>query len=121
VINLSDTYVISNNLTISSIRAISFKCQLLTTAKNGNDVLENEITHIHTLVAECTIDKDGKQKPFSYFNYEQLRKSFMKQLLDRIQSFLFTKGDKTEIDHFIKLKVYLYKTYGKGFYVKSKR
>ena len=43
----------------------------------------------------------------------------MKQLLDRIQSFLFTKGDKTEIDHFIKLKVCLYKTYGKGFYVNA--
>ena len=75
--------------------------------------------HIHTLVAECTIDKDGNQKPFSYFNYEQLRKSFMKQLLDRIQSFLFAKGNKTEIDHFIKLKIHLYKTYGKGFYVNA--
>ena len=54
--------------------------------------------HIHTLVAECTIDKNGKQKSFSYFNYEQLRKSFMKQLLDRIQLFLVSKGNKIEID-----------------------
>ena len=37
--------------------------------------------HIHTLVAECTIDKNGNQKPYSYFNYESLRKSFMKQLI----------------------------------------
>ena len=49
MINLCDTYVISNNLTISSIRAIAFKYQLLTAAKNGNDILENEITRINNL------------------------------------------------------------------------
>lgn len=49
VINLSDLYVISNNLSISAIRAIAFKHQLLTAAKNGNDVLENEITRINNL------------------------------------------------------------------------
>ena len=49
MINLSDLYVISNNLSISAIRAIAFKYQLLTAAKNGNDVLENEITRINNL------------------------------------------------------------------------
>ena len=73
--------------------------------------------HIHTLVAECTIDKNGNQKPYSYFNYESLRKSFMKQLIYRMQSVIFSKGDKIEIDEFIRLKIKLYKSYGKGFYV----
>ena len=50
VINLSDAYVISNNLSISSIKAIAFKYQLLTAAKNGNDILENEVNRINNLL-----------------------------------------------------------------------
>ena len=42
-------YVIYNNRAISSIITIAFKYQLLTAAKKGNDVLENEITRINNL------------------------------------------------------------------------
>ena len=43
----------------------------------------------------------------------------MKQLLDRIQLFLVSKGNKIEIDNFIRLKNKLYKSYNKGFYVNA--
>lgn len=81
----------------------------------GRDIKFNP--HIHTLIAECTIDKNGKKKPYSYFNYESLRKSFMNQLLKRMYKFLKRINDKNDIDEFFKIKKELYKKNESGFYV----
>ena len=56
----------------------------------GRDMKFNP--HIHTLVAECTIDKDGKKESFTHFDNQLLRKSFMTQLLKRLQGFLKENG-----------------------------
>lgn len=81
----------------------------------GRDMKFNP--HIHTLVAECTIDKDGKKESFTHFDYQLLRKSFMTQLLKRLQGFLKENGTKAEYNNFFSIKNYLYKTYDNGFYV----
>lgn len=65
--------------------------------------------HIHALVSEGLIDKQGDFKPLKYFNFEFLRKSFMKTLLDLIHK---------ELGHsFYKEKCALYTAKGNGFYV----
>jgi len=82
----------------------------------GRDLKFNP--HIHTLIAECTIDKNGKKKPYHYFNYESLRKAFMNQLLKRMYRFLlFHFSDKEELNSFIKIRLRLYREYDDGFYV----
>lgn len=43
--------------------------------------------HIHCLVTEGGMDEENHYKAINYINYETLRKSFMKQLLDNIKKF----------------------------------
>jgi hypothetical protein len=81
----------------------------------GRDLKFNP--HNHTLIAECTIDKNGKRKPSSNFNYDSLRKSFMNQLLKRMYKFLKGINDNNDIDEFFKIKKELYKKNESGFYV----
>lgn len=49
VINLNDSYLLPNNLSISTVKAIAFKHTLLVAAKNGEDILENEVNRINNL------------------------------------------------------------------------
>ena len=65
--------------------------------------------HIHTLIAECTIDNTGKKKPFTYFNYISLRKSFMNQLLKRMYNYLKENAPKKIVSDFYKLKSEIFK------------
>ena len=81
----------------------------------GRDIKHNP--HIHSLVAECSIDKDGNKKPFNYFNYDSLRKSFMNQVLKRMYIFFKTNNYKKDLNKFIKIRKCLYETSDNGFYV----
>ena len=81
----------------------------------GRDMKFNP--HIHTLIAECTIDNTGKKKPFTYFNYISLRKSFMNQLLKRMYNYLKENAPKKIVSDFYKLKSEIFKNRDNGFYV----
>ena len=83
----------------------------------GRDMKFNP--HIHTLIAECTIDKTGKRKPYSFFNYDSLRKSFMNQLLKRMYHFLKKNATEAELTDFCKLRRELFKKKNSGFYVNA--
>ena len=65
--------------------------------------------HIHALISEGMIDTLGHFKALKYFNYELLRKSFMKCLLDLLH--------KDIGNSFYKEKCDLYKNHVSGFYV----
>ena len=73
--------------------------------------------HIHTLIAECSIDNTGKKRPYNYFNYESLRKSFMNQLLKRMYNYIKLNVSKKAAQDFYKLKCEIYKNKDNGFYV----
>jgi len=85
----------------------------------GRDLKHNP--HIHTLVAEVTIDRFGERKSFTHFNYNLMRKSFMTVLLNRMQIFLKNYGSKDLYDEFIQIKINLYKSKNNGFYVHAPR
>lgn len=74
----------------------------------GRDLKFNP--HLHVLIAECVIDKDNEIKKWEYFNYEQMRKSFQKALLDRMTHRINTA-------QFRKVKNEIYSTSKNGFYV----
>lgn len=90
----------------------------------GRDLKWNP--HIHCLVTQGA-SSNVKNCPkndiwinMTYFNYESLRKSFRKALLDIMQSTLSTT---LPVAHFKKFKVlvnYLYKQFQYGFYVRAK-
>jgi len=82
-----------------------FMCALHTF---GRDIKWNP--HIHCLMSEVLINKEGKTSPYKYFHYVSLRKSFMKCLLDLLYNKIKTK-------EFYQLKCQLYKHKGNGFYV----
>jgi hypothetical protein len=82
----------------------------------GRDMKFNP--HIHSLVAECTIDKYGVKRNYFYFNYESLRKAFKNQLLKRIYRFLKKYGSLNELKRFVRIRNELYTTKNsEGFYV----
>lgn len=81
----------------------------------GRDMKHNP--HIHTLIAECTIDNTGKKKSYTYFNYDSLRKSFMNQLLKRMYNYIKTNVSKEAAQKFYKLKCEIFKNKENGFYV----
>lgn len=66
-------------------------------------------THIHALVTEGMVDRLGNFKEMKYFDYELLRKSFQKSLLDRLHHLL---GNS-----FYPIKCKLYNDNQNGFYV----
>lgn len=73
--------------------------------------------HIHCLVTEGGMDEENHYKAINYINYETLRKSFMKQLLDNIKKF-YTDHPK----YLRKIKSLinqLYKDQKNGFYVNA--
>ena len=65
--------------------------------------------HIHSIISEGMVDCLGNFKHLKYFNYELLRKSFMKSLLDLLHKEL---GNS-----FYKEKCQLYRDNDEGFYV----
>ena len=81
-------------------------CAVLTLHIFGRGL--NWIPHIHVLLAEGGVRKDGSFKRWKHINYESLRRSFQRSLLDRLS----VKIDTIE---FKQLKRKLYKDYSKGF------
>lgn len=81
----------------------------------GRDLKYNP--HIHTLVTECSIDKNGLKEKFDYFNYKTLRTAFMLVLTKKIYRFLIDNSFKDEAKDFYNIKTELYKSKGEGFYV----
>ena len=75
----------------------------------------NDNPHIHVLICEGYMDKDDKFHKYEHFHYEQLRKTFMRILLDKIYDFLKTNY-KNEKNKFYQLKCELYEKYKDGFY-----
>lgn len=69
--------------------------------------------HIHVIIAEEIIDKNGNIKKLNYFNYDALSKRFMKVLLDKMEKY-FGKG------LFKSTKNKMYLKYKNGFYVNNK-
>lgn len=69
--------------------------------------------HIHVIIAEYVVDKNGNLKKFNYFNYDALSKRFMKILLDKMEKY-FGK------DKFKETKNEMYLKYKNGFYVNNK-
>jgi len=105
------TYILENKYT--KYYNLGFKNGFMSALHTfGRDMKWNP--HIHCLMSEILINKDGKTAKFNYFHYESLRKSFMKCLLDNLYNTIRT----TE---FYKLKCKLYKQNGNGFYVYAPR
>lgn len=82
-------------------------CAVLTLHTFGRPL--NWIPHIHVLLAEGGVRKDGSFKHLKHINYDSLRKSFQKCLLDRLDKHF----DSVE---FKQLKRKLYRDYPDGFY-----
>lgn len=82
-------------------------CAVLTLHTFGRPL--NWIPHIHVLLAEGGVRKNGSFKRLSHINYNSLRFSFRKQLLDRLSK-------KIDTLEFKQLKRQLYKDYPDGFY-----
>ena len=72
--------------------------------------------HVHCLLTEGGMDQDGNYKRITYINYESLRKSFMKVLLDKMKDY-FIKYAPEESKKFKYLVNNLYKKDNNGFYV----
>ena len=75
----------------------------------------NDNPHIHVLICEGYMDKYDNFHKYDHFHYEQLRKTFMRILLNKIYHFL-KKNHKNKTYDFYNLKCYLYKKYKDGFY-----
>jgi hypothetical protein len=90
----------------------------------GRDLKWNP--HIHCLVTEGASSNvkacptNDIWRTVTFFNYESLRKSFRKSLLDIMQSTLSTILIDTDFKKFKALVNYLYKQFKYGFYVRAK-
>ena len=85
----------------------------------GRDIKFNP--HIHALIAEATLDINGKRKSYQHFHYESLRKSFMRQLLKNMKAYLKPKLSRRDMAKFHALVHSLYKRYPNGFYTHGPR
>lgn len=82
-------------------------CAVLTLHTFGRGL--NLIPHIHALIAEGGLHKDGSFKPTKHIHYKSLRHSFQKALINRLES-------KIDTIEFKQLKRQLYKDQPDGFY-----
>lgn len=71
--------------------------------------------HIHCLLTEGGMNEEHIYQRISYINYEVLRKSFMKCLLDKMKEFYANQPD--ELRKLKQLISQLYREYTDGFYV----
>lgn len=78
----------------------------------GRDLKWNP--HIHVLLTEGGMTDQGSYKKIKYINYEQLRKSFMKELFDELSLHINVFGNKTT---FYRVKHKSYRNHTNGFYV----
>lgn len=88
---------------------------IITLHTYGRDLKWNP--HVHVLCTEGGMNQDNVYRALSYINYESLRKSFMKQLLDKMKDAL--QSDPKELRKFKYLVNTLYKEKTNGFYVNA--
>lgn len=88
---------------------------IITLHTYGRDLKWNP--HVHVLCTEGGMNKDHVYKAVPYINYASLRRSFMKQLIDKMKAAL-PEGSK-ELKDFKKLVNTLYKEDSHGFYVNA--
>ena len=79
----------------------------------GRDLKWNP--HVHVLCTEGGMNKDHVYKAAPYINYASLRKSFMKQVMDKMRDSL--PKDSKEQKQFRKLMSIIYNEKTNGFYV----
>ena len=72
--------------------------------------------HIHVLLAEALIDKNGKKKNLYFFPFERLRKTFMFKFLSNASQVLKSFGDYSLYREFNILRSKIIKQYKDGFY-----
>ena len=88
---------------------------IITLHTYGRDLKWNP--HVHVLCTEGGMNQDNVYRALSYINYESLRKSFMKQLLDKMKAAL--QSDPKELRKFKQLVNTIYKEKTNGFYVNA--
>jgi len=88
---------------------------IITLHTYGRDLKWNP--HVHVLCTEGGMDQNHVYKAVKYINYESLRKSFMKQILDKMKAAM--NDDPAEQRKFRKLVNALYQENTNGFYVNA--
>lgn len=88
---------------------------IITLHTYGRDLKWNP--HVHVLCTEGGMDQNHVYKALKYINYDSLRKSFMKQLLDKMKAAL--PVNSKELKDFKRLVNTLYKDDKNGFYVNA--
>ena len=88
---------------------------IITLHTYGRDLKWNP--HVHVLCTEGGMNQDNVYRALPYINYASLRKSFMKQLLDKMRDAL-PHGSR-ELREFKNLINVLYKEDSEGFYVNA--
>lgn len=86
---------------------------IITLHTYGRDLKWNP--HVHVLCTEGGMNQDHVYKALPYINYASLRKSFMKQLLDKMRDAL--SDNPQEQRKFKNLITLMYKEDSEGFYV----
>ena len=86
---------------------------IITLHTYGRDLKWNP--HVHVLCTEGGMNKDHVYKAAPYINYASLRKSFMKQVMDKMRDSL--PKDSKEQKQFRKLMSIIYNEKTNGFYV----
>lgn len=88
---------------------------IITLHTYGRDLKWNP--HVHVLCTEGGMNQNNVYRALPYINYESLRKSFMKQLLDKMKDAL--QSDPKELRKFKQLVNTIYKEKTNGFYVNA--
>ena len=88
---------------------------IITLHTYGRDLKWNP--HVHVLCTEGGMNQDHIYKALPYINYASLRKSFMKQLLDKMKDAL--SDEPAQLKQFKNLITTLYKEDTNGFYVNA--
>ncbi len=73
--------------------------------------------HIHVLLAEALVNKNGDMKNYFFFPFERLRKTFMYIFLTKASKYLKKYADKSLYKEFNRLRTTIIKNYSDGFYV----
>ena len=88
---------------------------IITLHTYGRDLKWNP--HLHVLCTEGAMNQDHTYKSVKYLHYESFRKSFMKQILDKMKVALQSNTEELRI--FQKLVNTIYKEKTNGFYVNA--
>ena len=77
--------------------------------------------HIHVLMAECYLTKDGDLRKHDFFSFDFLRLAFQNCLFSRVWAHFEARGSKEERKAVYSLLASLRKRYPKGYYVYGRK